>query len=341
MEHPSASVFAEVAAVAPETDLVRRAANGDRSAFDALAEQCRPWLLGLCFRLVHDRETAEDLVQETLVGAFGGIGQLREPARFRAWLSRIAVNACRMHLRRTPSVPESGMTGEMTSRSGTDTEGSAPELADALAHTDPATRRMLWLFYGEEFSHAEIAEVLSLSPAAVKSRLHRARERVRKEMLKMMTPEQKARLGVAEEEPWVLRTILLVEPDQPLQASIRDGLTTAGYEVVALPSGQAALEAAAARRGQMLILDKHCGEPHWIEVLTLLKTDAWARENVPVAVLVDPDSDRDVFLAWGAGAVICLTRPPSTEEVVRYVKRVGKAWAEGWRGGDEAPQRPD
>lgn len=157
----------------------------------------------------------------------------------------------------------------------------------------------------------------------------------------MMTPEQKAGLGVAEEEPWVLRTILLVEPDQPLQASIRDGLTTAGYEVVALPSGQAALEAAAARRGQMLILDKRCGEPPWIEVLTLLKTDAWTRENVPAAVLVDPDSERDVFLAWGAGAVICLTRPPSIEEVVRYVRRVGKVWAEGWRGGDEGPQRPD
>ncbi len=126
----------------------------------------------------------------------------------------------------------------------------------------------------------------------------------------MMTPEQKAQFGVTEEEPWVLHTILLVELDQSLQASIREGLTAAGYEVVTLPSGEAALEAAAARRGQMLVLDKHCGEPHWIEVLTLLKTDAWARENVPAAVLVDPDSERDVFLAWGAGAVICLTRPP-------------------------------
>jgi len=331
LEHPSASVFAEVAAVAPETDLVRRAANGDRSAFDALAEKCRPWLLGLCFRLVRDRETAEDLVQETLVGASGGIHELREPTRFRAWLSRIALNACRMHLRRMSSVPESGMTGEMTSRSGTDTERSTPELADALAHTDPATRRMLRLFYGEEFSHAEIAEVLSLSPAAVKSRLHRARERLRKEMLKMMTPEQKARLGVTQEEPWVLHTILLVEPDQSLQASVRDGLTTAGYEVVILPSGEAALEAAAARRGQMLILDKHCGEPPWIEVLTLLKTDAWTRENVPVAVLVDPDNERDVFLAWGAGAVICLTRPPAIDELVGFVKELERLWPEELR----------
>jgi len=147
----------------------------------------------------------------------------------------------------------------------------------------------------------------------------------------MMSPDQKARLGVTEEEPWVLHTVLLVEPDEPLQASIRDGLASAGYEVVTLPSGQAALEAAAARRGQMLILDKHCGEPHWIEVLTLLKTEAWARENVPVAVLVDPDNQRDVFLAWGAGAVICLTRPPAVDELVGLVRRLERLWPEELR----------
>ncbi len=136
---------------------------------------------------------------------------------------------------------------------------------------------------------------------------------------------------MTEEEPWVLHTILLVEPDQSLHASIRNGLTAAGYEVVTLPTGEAALEAVAARRGQMLVLDKHCGEPHWIEVLTLLKTDAWARENVPAAVLTDPDNERDVFLAWGAGAVICLTRPPVVDELVGYAKKIERLWPEELR----------
>jgi len=156
----------------------------------------------------------------------------------------------------------------------------------------------------------------------------------------MMSPEEKARLGVCEEAPWALRTILLVEPEESVRASLRDGLTAAGYEVVLLPTGEAALGAAAEHRGQMLILDKHCGEPHWVEVLTLLQVAAWSRENLPVGVLVDPGNQRDLLLAWQAGAVLCLTRPPSTEEVVRYVKRIEKAWAEGWRGEAEEAQRP-
>lgn len=312
-------------------ELVLRATSGDRRAFDSLAEGCRPWLLGLCFRLVRDRETTEDLVQETLLAAFSGIGQLREPGRFRAWLSQIALNACRMHLRRISAIPESEAIADHMLPAARAAARSSTEISDALAHVDAQTKRLLMLFYGEGLGHAELAEVLSLSRSAVKSRLHRARERLRKETLKMMSPDQKARLGVTEEEPWVLHTVLLVEPDEPLQASIRDGLASAGYEVVTLPSGQAALEAAAARRGQMLILDKHCGEPHWIEVLTLLKTEAWARENVPVAVLVDPDNQRDVFLAWGAGAVICLTRPPAVDELVGLVRRLERLWPEELR----------
>jgi len=311
--------------------LVRQAANGDRAAFDELARSHRPWLLGLCFRLLRDREAAEDAVQEALTAAFTHIAQLREPDRFRAWLGRIALNTCRMYVRRMASLPTQEPIAESALASEADGERSLAEVNGALARIDHATRNILLLFYDEGLSHAELAEMLSLSASAVKSRLHRARERLRKEMLKMMTPEQRARLGVTQDESWALHTILLVEPDRSLAASICESLTTAGYEVVTLPSGEAALEAATARRGQMLILDKHCGEPHWIEVLTLLKTQAWARENLPVAALVDPDNERDVFLAWGAGAVICLSRPPAGDELVGLVKRLERLWPEELR----------
>jgi len=317
-----------------ETELVLRAISGDRGAFDALAEKCRPWLFGLCFRLVQDRHAAEDLVQEALLQALRGISGLRDPERFRAWLSRIAVNACRMHLRRvtqalayTPQAEACGAYYPLL------TSPESPLGVDeTLARLSTTHRRILKLCYGEELTHAEVAEVLALSPAAVKSRLHRARERLRKEMLKMMTPKQKAKLGVTEEAPWALRTILLVEPDESVRESLRRGLTAAGYDVIILPTGEAALAAAAERKGQLLILDKHCGEPNWVEVVTLLQADAWSRDNLPVGVLVDPDNQQDRILAWQAGAVLCLTRPPSTEEVVRFVKRIAQAWSEGWRG---------
>ncbi len=191
LERLLASIPVEVAAVELETALVQRAVNGDSSAFDGLARKCRPWLFGLCFRLLRDREAAEDSVQEALTGAFTGIAQLREPARFRAWLSRIALNACRMHMRRMSSVPESAVITELMVVPEKDSGRSLTEVDDALARIDHATRRMLLLFYDEGLSHAELAVALSLSSAAVKSRLHRARERLRKEMLKMITLDRR------------------------------------------------------------------------------------------------------------------------------------------------------
>jgi RNA polymerase sigma-70 factor (ECF subfamily) len=297
-----------------------------------LAEGCRPWLFGLCFRLVRDREAADDLVQETLLAAFRSLSQLREPASFRPWLSRIAVNACRMHLRRLVSAPETTAPAEVPCQPEHVPWEAPPAVADGLARIGSADRRALRLLYGDGLSYAEMAEVLSLSVSATKSRLHRARERLRKEMLTMMTPQEQIRLGVISETPWTLRTVLLVEPDPGLCGALRDAIAAAGYEVVALPTGEAALDAARERRGQMLILDKRCLEPNWMEVLTLLQGDAWARENLPIAVLVDRN-DRDVFLAWHAGAAVCLTRPFDVSELVEYVRRMERLWPDELRPG--------
>jgi len=312
-------------AVERETVLVLQATAGDGESFDRLIATCRPWLFGLCFHLVR---------------ALRGMARLREPERFRAWLSRIAVNACRMYLRRVLSVAPDSLTPEHVGLPLQTGEHSPFGVDEALARLSAMDRRILMLFYAEELSHAEVGEVLALSPAAVKSRLHRGRERLRKEMLKMMPPEQKARLGVTEEAAWALRTILLVEPEESVRESLQSGLTAAGYEVVVLPTGEAALAAATQRRGQMLVLDKHCGEPHWVEVITLLQADEWSRENLPICVFVDPDNQRDRILAWQAGAVLCFTRPPTTEEVVAFVGRAERVWPEELHLGHHTDQCP-
>lgn len=144
----------------------------------------------------------------------------------------------------------------------------------------------------------------------------------------MMSEREKERLGAENEGDLRVRTVLLVEPEEGLRGALLTGLREAGYEVVMLPTGEAALEAIDRREGQFLILDKHCVEPHWTEVLALVQLGEWSRKNVPVGVLVDPDSKRDVLLAWQCGAEFCLTRPPDVGEVVEMVKRVGAARAE-------------
>ena len=56
--------------------------------------------------------------------------------------------------------------------------------------------------------------------------------------------------------------------------------------------------------------------------------DEWSRKNVLVGVLIDPDTRRDLLLAWQCGAQFCLTRPPDVAEVVDMVRRVEKLWLE-------------
>lgn len=302
-----------------ERQLVLCAAHGNREAFGALAESCRPWLLARCYRQVRDPNTAEDLVQEALLLAFRDLAQLRDPDHFRSWLSQIAANVCHMHLRRVRARPQE-MASEVVETAAAVADATVPfGLEEALAALSPTNRKLIDLVYRSAFSLSEAAEVLALSPSAVKSRLHRAREQLRKEMLTM----------AASEETWKLRTVLLVEPDAGVQTSLREGLTAAGYEVLVLSTGEAAIAAVRDRRGQCLILDKHCLEPHWLEVMALVQTHPWGLKNVPICVVVDPDNERDVFAAWHAGAAVCLTRPPEADRVVGYVRHLRETWGKG------------
>ncbi|NIR02113.1 MAG: sigma-70 family RNA polymerase sigma factor, partial [Gemmatimonadales bacterium] len=220
--------------------LVRRAIAGDQEAFGELAERCRPWLYGLCFRLVGDGLTAEDLVQETFVRGIRDLWQLRDETRFRPWLTRVAVNVCRMHLRRRLGRPQEDVLPDdpgACCQAQRSSEGSV----DALLTLPASHRRILALYYGEGLSHRELSEALSLSASAVKSRLHRARERLRKEMLAMMSEGERERLGVADDPEWKLQTILLVEPEEELRGALLAALREAGYDVKMLPTGEAAL----------------------------------------------------------------------------------------------------
>lgn len=302
-----------------ERDLVLRARDGDREAFGALAQRCRPWLLARCFRPTRDPNTAEDLAQEALLLAYRDLSQLRDPEHFRSWLSQIASNVCRMHLRRVATRLETEATEWVEASPVSPAPDVPSELAEALATLDPESHRLVNLIYRMGLSLTEAATLTSLTPSAMKSRLHRIRVRLRKEMLTM----------AAAEAEWELRTVLLVEPEEELRESLRTALLAAGYTVKVLPTGEEAITAVRNRRGQLLVLDKHCVEPHWLEVMALVQTHPWGLRNVPICAIVDPGNERDVLAAWHAGASVCLTRPPAPARLVGYVKHLGESWGKG------------
>jgi RNA polymerase sigma-70 factor, ECF subfamily len=146
--------------------------------------------------VLQDDGEAEDVVQETYVKAFGSLGQFRGDASLSTWLTRIAVNEAIGRLRRQhPTVELSVVDAEPASKSqvipfplmtpGTDPESAAARhqirhLIERAIDDLPEIFRVVFVMRDmEEMSIEETAEFLSLQPATVKTRLHRARRLLR------------------------------------------------------------------------------------------------------------------------------------------------------------------
>ncbi len=173
---------------------VAAATAGDRSAFAALAERHRRELHVHCYRMLGSTEDAEDIVQETFLRAWRKRASYQGRATFRAWLYRIATNACLDLLDRRPRVP-SGPGFEVTwlqpypdrlldlpapAEREPDAEVVERETIElaflvAIQHLPPRTRAVLLLRDVLGWSAKETATLLEVSVASVNSALQRAR----------------------------------------------------------------------------------------------------------------------------------------------------------------------
>jgi RNA polymerase sigma-70 factor (ECF subfamily) len=177
-----------------ESALVAAAKAGDISAFETLVGRYERKIFRLTQNITQNREDAEDAMQEAFLKAYEHLQSFEGNSRFYTWLVRIAVNQALMKLRkRRPNVvslDEEVNTGEdMVPR---EVEDWGPSPADRYAQTelseiltkvigdlDPPFRIVFQLRDIEELSTEETAEALGLSVPAVKSRLLRARLKLR------------------------------------------------------------------------------------------------------------------------------------------------------------------
>lgn len=164
-----------------EQELVSRARQGDRIAFDELMRRHEDRVFAVCLRIMRHREAALDAVQDTFLTVLRKVEQFRGESAFSTWLYRIAVNTCYDHLRkakrrRTDPLPE---THDPADPSVDDALGSVelrPDLSAALAAIGEEFRTAIVLVDVEGLAVAEAAEVLQVAEGTVKSRLHRGRK---------------------------------------------------------------------------------------------------------------------------------------------------------------------
>jgi RNA polymerase sigma-70 factor (ECF subfamily) len=156
-------------------DLVQRAQQGDRDAFDGLARSAYDRLYATAHRILRDRDAAEDAVQDAIVRCWRDLRGLRDPHRFEAWLYRLLVNACRDQMRRARRRP-AVVYGEPFDVVATADDFATFADHDALERAFvklPADQRIaLVLTHYVGYSTREAATILRVAPGTVYSRIH-------------------------------------------------------------------------------------------------------------------------------------------------------------------------
>lgn len=156
-----------------DTHLIVRAQAGDLAAFEQLVRAIEPALRRYVTRLTGARGAADDVLQETFVRIWRGLGWLREPALFRAWSYRIATREAQRFLRRELK------REELTADESELEELAAPfadpaarlDLESALSRISPLARTVLVAHYFEGLTLEEVAAVAETPLGTVKSRL--------------------------------------------------------------------------------------------------------------------------------------------------------------------------
>ena len=175
-----------------EDEIIERAVHGDQDAFQQLWTMHHAVALASALRLCHQRALAEEITQGAFLLAWRGLPRFTPGCSFRPWLMRIlyrhaldVMEKQRVYLR--PISLEEVVETDRRVQAGqalalTDMQeevAQREEVRQALTHLNSEQRRVIALRYGADLTETEIAQVLEWPIGTVKSRLNRARERLR------------------------------------------------------------------------------------------------------------------------------------------------------------------
>jgi RNA polymerase sigma-70 factor, ECF subfamily len=173
------TTFADLARLQADADTADVALAMDEEAFRAFYDRTSSALWGYLSRISGDRQTADDLLQESYYRLLKTTTVFESENHRRNYLYRIATNLVRDTKRAPRPIFDEGV--EMAEVAAPDTAAGVESRADvrrALGRLKPRERAMLWLAYANGSSHAEIADVLGLKTASIKLLLFRARRKL-------------------------------------------------------------------------------------------------------------------------------------------------------------------
>jgi len=180
------------------------AKNGDSAAFETLCKQSANMVFRVARRMMRNNEDAEDVVQESFQQAFIHLKSFNGDSRFSTWLSRIAINAALMKLRKKQhvwdvSLDESAENEQSSLLLDVKDHGLNPEqlyaqmewqqiLFEAMNDLTPGMRKAIELSELDERSGEETARIMGISVSAVKTRVFHGRRKLREILTQVVEP---------------------------------------------------------------------------------------------------------------------------------------------------------
>ncbi|MGK7345514.1 MAG: RNA polymerase sigma factor [Candidatus Nitrospinota bacterium M3_3B_026] len=174
-----------------DLELIGKIKKGDFSAFERLVRKYETRIYNHCLKFLNNQEDAEDVLQETFLQVHRSLNSFRGDSAFSTWLFKIATNGCLMKIRKTKKVDLVSIDkpidfdGSLLQREIVDWSKNPSLLhgndeirkaLDSMISLLPEDKRVVLILKDVEgFSNLEISQILGMTVAAVKSRLHRAR----------------------------------------------------------------------------------------------------------------------------------------------------------------------
>ena len=165
-----------------DRDLIIRARRGaaDGDAFGELVTRYQTSVFNVCYRMLHEHATAEDLAQETFIRVYDRLHTFDLEREFGPWIRRVAANLCLNHLESqkitAPLDEERDADESARPERQVEVKERSAQVRNALASLPPQYRAVVELRHYQELSYDEIAAELNIPLSDVKSHLFRARK---------------------------------------------------------------------------------------------------------------------------------------------------------------------
>ncbi len=173
----------------PDLALIEAMAGGDVAALSELYTRHGANILNYLTSLLHDRQQAEEVLQDVMLAAWEHADRFRGESKVRTWLLTIArhraINTQRRALPDLSALDESTFTTDTTPLEKVERKSQQQLLQAALQQLPPFHQEILVLIFYHQLSGPEVAEVLGITVGTVKSRLHRAKEMLRRVLQSM------------------------------------------------------------------------------------------------------------------------------------------------------------